>query len=165
MPVPGVENPTGSGWWAEAARRAGRSAAWTFDATDAAAVPSCRRATRVILTAWGLDAYPALIDDALVIVSELSGNVHRHVGRPTAVLALGWADQTLSIWVHDLSPERPPLPPPGPKEAGNGWDWHGWGLIIVETIAAQYGGRAQVVPDPNGHGKSVAVDLPVQADS
>lgn len=146
-----------------AKRRGARSAAWTFGADDPAAVSSCRRATRVILTAWELDAYGALIDDALLVVSELASNVHLHVGRAAAMAALTWADQTLSIWVYDLSPARPPIPSPGPREGGTGWDWRGFGLVIVEGIAAQYGGRVQVVPEPGGRGKSVGVELPARA--
>jgi hypothetical protein len=141
-------------------RLAGPGAAWEFDAADPASAARCRHATRAILVAWRLDKRGTLVDDALVIVSELVGNVHLHVGHSTGTIALAWAERTLSIQVGDRSPARPSVPSPGPR--ANGWDWHGWGLVVVERIAAGYGGEVNVLVDPAERGKSVCVELPVK---
>jgi hypothetical protein len=138
------------------------SAVWGFDGSDPAAVPLCRRTARAILaSAWRLEAYGALVDDALLVLTELVGNVFRHVDGPAAAVALTLSEEALSICVYDRSPALPRARPE-PAEGDSGWDWTGFGLALIEATAAQYGGAVTTVPDPGGRGKSVGVDLPLK---
>lgn len=141
------------------ADRISPSASWAFDATDPAAVPQCRRSARTALEAWGLDS--EVVDDAALIVSELATNVYRHVGRSPAMIALTWCPPLLCVWVHDRSPVLPHALPE-PREGVSGWDWTGWGLALVESIANRYGGSLSAARNPDGRGKSVGVLLPVR---
>lgn len=156
---------TGAGIAAEAMARVcplEPSAVWGFDAGDAAAVPLCRRTARAILaTAWRLDTYGAMVDDALLVLTELVGNVYRHVESPVAAVALTLSEESLSICVHDRSPVLPRTQPE-PKEGSSGWDWTGFGLALVEATAARYGGTVCTLRDHDGTGKSVGVDLPLK---
>lgn len=111
---------------------------------------------------WGLDALGTLVDDAMLIVSELVTNVHRHVAPQRATITLAWSGDTLSIGVGDRSPVLP-VAPPRPREGGPGGDWTGWGLRLVEATAAAYGGGCVATADPGGGGKTVIVTLPVPA--
>jgi hypothetical protein len=140
----------------------GPSASWGFDAGVAEAVPLCRRTARAILAAaWGLEAREGLVDDALLIISELVSNVFRHVDSPEAAVALTLSEESLSICVYDRSPVLPRTPPE-PMQGSTGWDWTGFGLAMVEATAGRYGGTVSIMRDPNGRGKSVGVDLPMK---
>ncbi|MBV6696749.1 ATP-binding protein [Kitasatospora aureofaciens] len=91
---------------------------------------------------------PVVVGDAVLLVSELVGNVVRHTGGPGALLLVRVAG-LLRIEVSDSSP-RPPLPrlPHGPpSEPG------GLGLFLLGRLALQWGWR------PLGPGKAVWCDL------
>jgi hypothetical protein len=152
---------------ADRSRREARTASWDLDTAEPGAVTLCRTVARQIMAdAWGLDRFGDLADDAALIVSELVTNVHRHVRPPRATLTLTWSGEVLSIQVRDASGLRP-APPPRPRAGasgleGSGWDWTGWGLRLVEAVAAAYGGGAGVRPDPGGRGKIIQVELPAR---
>jgi signal transduction histidine kinase len=137
-------------------------ASWAFDAASARSVTLCRRTVRAILTAaWRLDeAYETLVEDALLITTELVTNVHRHVdGDATATVTLSWQASALSIRVHDRGLGQPRILAE-PREGGTDGDWTGWGLALVEATATRYGGGLTTVRDPDGHGKKIDVLLP-----
>ena len=60
--------------------------------------------------------HPPMLDDALILTSELVTNAIRH-GRPAVTLAIHLEPSALTVVVTDTGPERPPLvpstPPPG----------------------------------------------------
>jgi anti-anti-sigma regulatory factor/anti-sigma regulatory factor (Ser/Thr protein kinase) len=74
-----------------------------------------------------------LTDDAELIVTEMVGNVVRHVGG-TMELAVIVRDRFLHLSVRDESPVRPRRGMPDP-ETGEG----GRGLLLVEAVAAGWG--------------------------
>jgi hypothetical protein len=139
------------------------SASWSFHAGVPTVVPLSRRTARAILvSAWGLGERAELVDDAVLVVSELVTNIHRHVGHQPAKIALTWSYKLLSIWAHDRSPAMPRILPE-PRQGCSGWDWTGFGLALVQATAERHGGTVSIVRDPDGRGKSVGVDLPLQS--
>ncbi|MFF4579687.1 ATP-binding protein [Streptomyces sp. NPDC001389] len=93
-------------------------------------------------------------EDALLLVSEVVANACRHGGGPGA-LVLDCTGDRLRIEVTDLSPE-PPVPPGFPVRSGAGGAPGrpgGYGLLIVERLARDWGWRPGVV------GKCVWLEL------
>ncbi|WP_079126200.1 ATP-binding protein [Streptomyces sp. ERV7] len=111
-------------------------------ARSARSVGGARSVLRETLAGWGLGAVE---ETALVVLSELVTNAVRHTHVP-----LGSQIQTryqregdgVRIEVHDADNELPAARVPG--ETG------GWGLILVDSLAARWG-----VDDRDGIGKSV----------
>lgn len=139
-------------------------ASWCFDATDPQAARAGRARIRLLLELWGLGGRVDLVGDLELIVSELITNVYEHANTPDGMAALIWEEGVVTVWVGDRGSGTPcPLPAPKPErsEKGSGWDWTGWGLAMVEAIAAEAGGSVLVRPDPGGCGKSVGVRIPV----
>ncbi|MGW2254274.1 ATP-binding protein [Kitasatospora sp. NPDC001660] len=90
---------------------------------------------------------PIAVADAVLLVSELVGNVRRHT-RGAGVLLLIRTPGLLRIEVSDSSPHPPrPRPPHGPSESG------GLGLLLLGRLALQWGWRRLAT------GKTVWCDL------
>ncbi len=102
----------------------------------AGAVPDIRGRAGAILAAWKVS--PDVIEDALLVVSELLTNAIVHA-LPPAVLRLSWLRDaglgTLRIEVTDAGPARTAGQPP----AGIDPDEHGRGEEIVHVLATRYG--------------------------
>ncbi|MFF4116890.1 ATP-binding protein [Streptomyces sp. NPDC001714] len=102
----------------------------------AGAVPDVRRRAGAVLAAWKVS--PDVVEDALLVVSELLTNAIVHA-LPPAVLRLSWMRDaglgTLRIEVTDAGPARTAGQPP----AGIDPDEHGRGEEIVHALATRYG--------------------------
>ncbi|MET9077146.1 ATP-binding protein [Streptomyces sp. NPDC004232] len=104
----------------------------------AGAVTAVRRSTAAVLADWSLP--PGVVEDALLVVSELVTNAIIHA-RPPAVLRVSWSpddvDRTMSIEVTDAGPDLAT----GRSLAGVDPDEHGRGETIVHALAARHGIR------------------------
>ena len=104
----------------------------------AGAVPAVRRRVGRLLADW--DVCPRIVDDSLLVVSELLTNAFVHA-LPPAVLRLSWRPGdgagTLRVEVTDAGPVRPA----GASPAGVDPDEHGRGEHIVRALAARHGIR------------------------
>ena len=112
---------------------------------DPTAPGQARRRLVAELRSSGVD--PETIDDACLLLSELTTNAVLHAGSPFSV------DVTVNsgrvhLEVIDLSPDPPRRVPPTTT--------HRPGLAIVEEIALHWGS------DPAGGGKVVCCDLPAR---
>ena len=87
-----------------------------------------------------------MLDDALILTSELVTNAIRH-GRPAVTLAIQLEPSALTVVVTDTGPERPPLVPSTPHPDSP----IGRGLVIVDALATRWG----VTPQPGSPGKAV----------
>jgi hypothetical protein len=86
-----------------------------------------RRFVRLTLTAWSCRT---VIDDALLLVTELATNALRHgAGRPVLRLSVGAGH--VRIEVFDDDPAPPVRRPPGADG--------GWGLALVERLSLAWG--------------------------
>ena len=96
--------------------------------------------------------HPPMLDDALLLTSELVTNAVRH-GRPAVTLAVQLEPSALIVVVTDTGPELPPLVPRTPHPDSP----TGRGLVIVDALATRWG----VTPQPGSTGKAVwfALDL------
>jgi serine phosphatase RsbU (regulator of sigma subunit)/anti-sigma regulatory factor (Ser/Thr protein kinase) len=98
-------------------------------------VPSRARAfTRDALRSWGLP--PGLIDDAVLLVSELVANGVQHAGTRLEV-SCRLARAVLEVRVTDLHPART-LPDPAGR-AGDADSERGRGLLLPTAIASAWG--------------------------
>jgi signal transduction histidine kinase len=93
------------------------------------------------------DAPPAVLEDALLIVSELAANAVAHA-RSAFTIRLAHAASSLRIEVRDHGGGVPTLRSPQPDET------FGRGLSIVDKLARGWG----FDPQPGG-GKTVWVDI------
>ncbi|MFB8181217.1 ATP-binding protein [Streptomyces sp. NPDC055966] len=104
----------------------------------AGAVTAVRRSTAAVLADWSLP--PGVVEDALLVVSELVTNAIIHA-RPPAVLRVSWSpddgDRTMSIAVTDAGPDLAT----GRSLAGVDPDEHGRGETIVHALATRHGIR------------------------
>ena len=110
-------------------------------------ITSAARARRFVeerCAAWGFDA---VVDDAVLVVSELVTNAVIH-GKSSAELRLVRAQDILRVEVADDGPA-----PPDPQLAGAD-DEHGRGLFLIGALSAAWGTEAA----PGG-GKVVWADL------
>ncbi|MFF9199802.1 ATP-binding protein [Streptomyces sp. NPDC014779] len=99
-------------------------------------VAECREVTRRALRTWfGRAGAPEerAAADALLLVSEVVTNAHRHGGTPSE-LRLDGTDRALWVQVSDTSPEPPR--PHGPHRARRA---SGHGLYLLERLAARWG--------------------------
>jgi anti-sigma regulatory factor (Ser/Thr protein kinase) len=95
---------------------------------DSAAIASARHAVSAALT----HEFPRdFADDVVLVVSELVTNAIMHGAAPRT-LEVSRAGNAVEIRVHDSSPARPQLRPE-PHDQG------GFGLYIVERLAAEWG--------------------------
>jgi anti-sigma regulatory factor (Ser/Thr protein kinase) len=102
---------------------------------DATAAAEARTVTRAALEQWGL---PEVLDDALLVVSELTSNSYRH-GRPPFYLSLTHEESVLNIEVHDDGDAAPVIQAAPPEQEG------GRGLQLVAALTEALGVTA--IPD------------------
>ncbi|MFE2062581.1 ATP-binding protein [Streptomyces sp. NPDC059467] len=106
----------------------------------AGAVSDVRRRAGAALAAWKVS--PEIVEDALLVVSELLTNAIVHA-LPPAVLRLSWIRDagfgTLHIEVTDAGPARTAGQPP----EGIDPDEHGRGEEIVHALATRHGIRVR----------------------
>ena len=117
----------------------------TLPATGRAA-GLARRATRDTLASWQV---AHLEETAVLLVSELVGNVLRHArtGALAMALCLDLELASLLIEVHDTDPRAPrPRTPEALDESG-------FGFVLIEALAGKWGVRQ------TGIGKAVWVEL------
>ncbi|MEU6240395.1 ATP-binding protein [Streptomyces sp. NPDC047024] len=98
---------------------------------DPESAATARRLVRLALAAWYLDD---LIDDGVLIVSELVANAVRHARRQSIrVVVERVAPRTVRVAVADFSRVVPnPCTPTDDEEAGRG-------LFLVTALAANWG--------------------------
>jgi anti-sigma regulatory factor (Ser/Thr protein kinase) len=113
---------------------------------DPLAAGLARKEVRGALSSWGLEW---LEDTALLLVSELVGNAVRHARLGGSELRLRVADTGawLRVEVVDADPHLPQLHVPA------GLDESGFGLVLVEALAAKWG------VDQAAVGKTVWIEL------
>lgn len=134
---------------------------WRFAAAaHEASVPQTRHAVRDRLLAQGLAAerYQELVDDVLLIVSELVGNAvtHAAVLSPYLTAELAIEDGWVRISVEDGHPYRPKA-----LESDHG-QLGGRGLLLVKSVTLQAGGVCDVECTGEG-GKVIWASLPLPA--
>ncbi|MFI5621828.1 SpoIIE family protein phosphatase [Nocardioides sp. NPDC051685] len=95
-------------------------------------VSEARRFTRKVLDEWGLDD---ILDDAVLLTSELVTNAVTHAGTPMTVSVVREEDR-LRIDVFDQHPTR--VLPVG-ANAHPGAGEHGRGLLITSALATAWG--------------------------
>jgi anti-sigma regulatory factor (Ser/Thr protein kinase) len=104
----------------------------------AGAVSTVRRRAAAVLADWDVSA--EIVEDALLVVSELVTNAIIHA-RPPAVLRLSWAPggdaRTLRVEVSDAGPALSL----GWSPDGIDPDEHGRGETIVHALATRHGIR------------------------
>lgn len=97
---------------------------------------------------------PVVVDDALLVVSELVGNALRHARpRPDGSILVGWrlGGRGLTIEVTDGgSPSAPEV------RTAQAWATSGRGLAIVQALTSTWGVR------PGAPGTTVWAELPTQ---
>ncbi|MFI6850337.1 ATP-binding protein [Kitasatospora sp. NBC_00085] len=116
------------------------------------------RTTRTVLTARGVPAGAAVLDAALLVVTELAANTVRHTRSVRATLAALVAEDHFTIAVRDDDPRVPELPAPDDAPPATG---HDRGLAVVAGLAADFDGNLTVIPDRQGPGKTISVLLPL----
>ena len=107
-----------------------------------------RMAARVVLEDWDVPA--PVVDDALLVISELVTNAVRHAGTTSTLeLELGQTGMQLRVALADGSTARP-----RPRRAGTAAE-DGRGMAILAALSDRWG------IEPHLHGKRVwwEVDL------
>lgn len=107
---------------------------------DLRAVPEARRALRELLTHWGR---PGRSEIAELLTSELVTNALIHTD-DDAVLTATVSPGGLRVEVRDFTGRRP-----RPRQPDTGDGTHGRGLVLVESLADEWG------VSPHAVGKSV----------
>ncbi|MFF8513394.1 ATP-binding protein [Streptomyces sp. NPDC015492] len=97
------------------------------------AVRAARHHAAKVLTGWGLDT--AVIDDAIVVISELITNAILHTRNGPAELQLRIQNQQLVIEVTDSCTDS--VKSTVPRDDSD--DDHGRGLAIVNALACAFG--------------------------
>jgi hypothetical protein len=105
-----------------------------------------RRLVAVYLELWGRSA---LEDAAVICVTEMLANVHRHVESPRCELTLQALPDGVWAGVSDSSPKTPVVGRPAWESEG------GRGMLLLAATADQWG----VCPSVDGRGKQVWVTL------
>lgn len=117
---------------------------------DPERIGQVRRIVTAFTRYWGLDS--ELTASALICVTELLANVHRHADTGGCVLLVQTSDSGLRIVVSDHSPVLPVVVEP---------DWlaeSGRGMAIVSATAYTWGA------EPTSTGKDVWVELRPDAE-
>nr|WP_254553197.1 ATP-binding protein [Kitasatospora sp. MMS16-BH015] len=136
---------------------------WRFSAVaHEAAVPQTRHAVRDRLLAQGMagQQYQELIDDVLLIVSELVSNAvtHAAVLSPYLTAELRIGGGWVRISVEDGHPYRPRALESDLGQLG------GRGLLLVKSVTLQAGGVCDVERTGEG-GKVIWASLPIPEKS
>ncbi|MEO5680277.1 MAG: ATP-binding protein [Acidimicrobiales bacterium] len=110
---------------------------------------SARRARRTIAAFLDPTDVPgAVVDDLLLLVSELVTNAVVHAGSPP-VVSLDADEQRIKVAVADRDPgSRPSIGAPGPGATS------GRGVLLVDRLSARWG------VEPQSSGKVVWFELP-----
>lgn len=132
---------------------------WRFPVpVEQASVPRTRHAVRDRLLAQGMAGvrYQELVDDLLLIVSELVGNAVTHAAdlSPQVTTVLSITDGWVRVSVEDGDPYRPKALETDTGRTG------GRGLLLVKSVTLQAGGVCDVERTGEG-GKVVWACLPV----
>ncbi|GAA2088786.1 ATP-binding protein [Kitasatospora saccharophila] len=132
---------------------------WRFSAlSHEASVPRTRHAVRDRLLAQGMagERYQELVDDLLLIVSELVSNAvtHAAVLSPEVVCELAIDPDRVRVSVLDGHPYRPKAQENDPARPG------GRGLLLVKSVTLQAGGECDVERTEDG-GKVIWASLPL----
>ncbi|GAA3944984.1 SpoIIE family protein phosphatase [Streptomyces gulbargensis] len=97
-------------------------------------VAAARAFVRDTLQGWG---HPELVDDAVVLTSELVTNAVVHAGTAAEVLCLR-SEDSIRVEVADRYPERE-VPVQGGRSPGSPDRENGRGLLLCAAIAARWG--------------------------
>ncbi|MYY03016.1 MULTISPECIES: ATP-binding protein [unclassified Streptomyces] len=119
-------------------------------------VAEARRYVGRVLAEWGLPEGAETAETVRLIVSELATNAVLHTFglSPTFTVDLRLErEEQLRLGVTDSHPRRPQRLPAAVQQD------NGRGLVIIRSLAKEYGGRLSVTPAPDG-GKTVWVALP-----
>ncbi|MFJ4190265.1 ATP-binding protein [Kitasatospora sp. NPDC089509] len=123
-----------------------------------ASVPRTRHAVRDCLLALGMTGvrYQELVDDVLLIVSELVGNAVKHAAElsPEVATELSVRRGWVRISVEDGDPYRPKALESDTGRTG------GRGLLLVKSVTLQAGGVCDVEHTGEG-GKVIWASLPI----
>ncbi len=117
-------------------------------------ISRARERARKTLTGWGLADH---IDQAELIVSELTTNALRHGAGPITVHLAYTREGDLWLEVHDHGPGRPITW----KTAAD--DEQVRGLALLDAPISIYNGICGMADDPSSPGKSIYVALPPTA--
>jgi signal transduction histidine kinase/serine phosphatase RsbU (regulator of sigma subunit)/DNA-binding response OmpR family regulator/anti-sigma regulatory factor (Ser/Thr protein kinase) len=128
-------------------RRSGERERVLVIAQRSQAIAGARATTSAALTDWGITG--PVVDDVMLIVSELVTNAVRH-GKPPIRLHLRHCDEGLVVTVADGSPAEPEVRD-SDREVPNGR-----GLHLVAALSNQWGTR------PTGLGKAVWCTVPLE---
>jgi anti-sigma regulatory factor (Ser/Thr protein kinase) len=120
---------------------------WTIPLPADADAP---RIAREFVTANGTDLPPEIVDDALVLVSELVTNAVQH-GRPDITIQVVVDPPGIGVAVDDEGEHVPEVAGRRPADTATS----GRGLLIVDSIASEWG----VEPHGQEPGKTVWFEL------
>ncbi|NEC69164.1 ATP-binding protein [Streptomyces sp. SID9727] len=126
--------------------------------SEPVSVSTARRFVARVLTEWGLPEDAEQADTVRLILSELATNavLHTFGQSPTFTVDLRLErEEELRVGVTDSHPRRPQRLPAAVQQD------NGRGLVIIRSLAKEYGGRLTVTPTADG-GKTVWVVLPWQ---
>ncbi|THA62608.1 ATP-binding protein [Streptomyces sp. A0958] len=127
--------------------------------SEPVSVAAARRYVARVLAEWGLPDDTETAETVRLIVSELATNAVLHTFglSPTFTVELRLErEEQLRLGVTDSHPRRPQRLPAAVQQD------NGRGMVIIRSLAKEYGGRLTVTPTPDG-GKTVWVELPWHA--
>lgn len=130
--------------------------AWRFTApTLESSVPQVRHAVRDLLDRQGVPAGQDVVDDLLLIVSELVTNAVRHAAvlSPQITVEVAVGPGFVRVAVADDHPYRPKALEADDAKTG------GRGLLLVKAVTQEAGGACDVEVTPTG-GKVIWAALP-----
>ncbi|WUS95801.1 ATP-binding protein [Streptomyces sp. NBC_00708] len=126
--------------------------------SEPVSVSAARRYVARVLAEWGMPDDAEAADSLRLIISELATNavLHTFGQSPTFTIDLRLErEERLLLGVTDSHPRRPQRLPAAVQQD------NGRGMVIIRSLAKEYGGRLTVTPTADG-GKTVWVELPWQ---
>ncbi|WNI26065.1 ATP-binding protein [Streptomyces sp. ITFR-16] len=124
--------------------------------SEPVSVSAARRYVAGVLADWGLPDGTEEADTIRLILSELATNAVQHTfgQSPTFTVDLRLEREELfRLGVTDSHPRRPQRLPAAVQQD------NGRGMVIIRSLAKEYGGRLTVTPTADG-GKTVWIALP-----